>query len=229
MPNFFYCLWPWNFILVLISCKTFCFLPLKKSIYEYKSHNKSESCRNPSNSSRVRSWESVACCSHPDNSVETQRGGWLGEGEGNADEICCLPVTSMCLVTLLLMLVWLLKARQVYSPLCSWLTADSSSSGPAASTRTPLTAHHSWAAGLDCAEQSKVRLDPAWKEVEFWLFTVRSMLSGPSGNEVRVVRVQRSVCSGISPQHASLTHMINYADQNISRECHNCIAVVFSL
>lgn len=48
----------------------------------------------------------------------------------------------------------------------------------------PLTAHRSWAAGLDCAEQSKVRLDPAGKEVEFWLFTVRSMLSGPSGNEV---------------------------------------------
>lgn len=104
-----------------------------------------------------------------------------------------LPAIMMCLVTLLFMSVWLLKARQVYSPLWPWLTLDSSNRWPVTFTSSPLTAHWSCAGGVDCAEQSMVRLVPAGKEVEFWPFTVRAMLSGPSEEEERGGESQTAV------------------------------------
>lgn len=90
------------------------------------------------------------------------------------------PPITMFVVILLFMLVWLLKARQEYGPLCSLLTLISSNNGPVVFTSAPLTTHWSTAGGLDCAEQSIVRLDPGEKEVVFCPFTVRAMLSGPS-------------------------------------------------
>lgn len=145
--------------------------------------------KNPTNNSRGRSHTLTVWCSDLDNdSVETN---WSKREVGNRRrnmevDIIILtnsPAIMMCVVILLFMLVWLLKARQEYGPLWSSLTLNSSNNGPVVFTSSPLKAHWSWAGGLDCTEQSMVRLDPTEKEVVFCPFAVRAMLSGPSEKE----------------------------------------------